>query len=63
MYNDCDDIYSPIEELQKIENGGAFKRSSANIEGQPLGIKIIGYVMIGFMALMFLIVIFSNIFL
>lgn len=63
LYNDDDDIYSPIEDLQRIENGGSFKRSSGNLEGQPVGIRIIGYVMIGFTMLMILSVIVLNVFL
>lgn len=42
-----DKLFTPIEDLQKIEAGGVYKRN-VNFNTLPKGIKIIGYFLIGF---------------
>ncbi|WP_456271023.1 hypothetical protein [Bacillus sp. AK031] len=46
-YNE-DEIYSPVENLQKIEAGGTFKHKNMEMDTLPIGIRIIGYCIIGF---------------
>ncbi|WP_077613904.1 hypothetical protein [Caenibacillus caldisaponilyticus] len=58
-HND-DELYSPIEDLQRIAGGGPLKRSSFNIQSFPKGIKLLGYFFIGFMAAAFLLVVIFN---
>lgn len=55
-------IYSPIENLQKIENGGAYNKKSLDLDSQPKGIRYIGYFIVGFIAITFLLIIGVSIF-
>ena len=49
FYNEEDDkLYTPIENLQRIEGGGVYKRNNLNLNSLPKGIRIIGYSIIGF---------------
>ncbi|MDP4083342.1 MAG: hypothetical protein Q8934_01875 [Bacillota bacterium] len=43
-----DELYSPIEDLQKITLGGIPKKSSFQLSTLPKGIRYIGYFIIGF---------------
>jgi hypothetical protein len=55
-----DEIYTPVEDLQRIEAGGIYKRENLKLSTLPLGIRIIGYFIIGFIAITsFLGIIFS----
>jgi len=58
-HND-DELYSSIEDLQRIAGGGPLKRSSFNIQSFPLGIKLLGYFFIGFLVAAFLLVVIFN---
>ncbi|CAH0344988.1 hypothetical protein [Bacillus sp. CECT 9360] len=49
-------IYSPIEDLQRIESGGAYNKDSLDISKQPKGIRYIGYFIIGFIVITFLLI-------
>ena len=48
MNHEEDKLYTPIEDLQKIEGGGVLNRDSLNLDTLPKGIRWIGYVIIGF---------------
>lgn len=54
-------IYSPIENIQKIE-GVEIKTDSYQISTFPKGIRIIGYFMFGFIFVLLLLVIVINFF-
>jgi hypothetical protein len=43
-----DEIYTPVEDLQKIEAGGTYKRKNLKMDTLPLGIRLIGYCIIFF---------------
>lgn len=47
------ELYTPIENLQKIEAGGVYKRDSFNVSRFPKGIRYLSYFLIGAMVLMF----------
>jgi hypothetical protein len=53
-------VYSPIEDLQRIEGSGAYK--NADLNSMPKGIRYIGYFMIGFLTLFLLAAIIINLF-
>ncbi|MDN3018307.1 hypothetical protein PH210_19190 [Paenibacillus sp. BSR1-1] len=55
-------LYTPIEELQKITAGGVYKRKSFKLSSMPKGIRYIGYAIIGFCILTFVIAIVLNLF-
>lgn len=48
-------IYTPIEDLQKIESGGVFKRNSYDTSKFPKGIRYVGYFLFGGLFLMVLV--------
>ena len=50
-------LYSPIENLQKIENGGAYSKKSLQLDSQPRAIRYIGYFIVGFIVLSFLFIV------
>ncbi|WP_419880935.1 hypothetical protein ACN6MY_15110 [Peribacillus sp. B-H-3] len=45
------EIYTPIEDYQKITAGAPFKRDSMDIGSFPKGIRIIGYFFVFFIVL------------
>jgi hypothetical protein len=49
-FNDTevDQLYTPLDDLQKIEAGGVYKRNNLNLKTLPKGIRWIGYFIIGF---------------
>ncbi|MGG1676053.1 hypothetical protein ACIFOT_09940 [Neobacillus sp. NRS-1170] len=59
---DDDKLYTPIEDLQKITAGGVYKRNSFKLSSLPKGIRYIGYFMMGFCILTFVIAIVLNLF-
>lgn len=57
---DDEKLYTPIEDLQKITAGGVYKRNSFKLNSLPKGIRYIGYFIIAFSILTFLIAIIMN---
>ncbi|MGG0175960.1 hypothetical protein [Gottfriedia acidiceleris] len=55
-------IYSPIEDLQKIEGVSPLKRNSLDLDNKPKGIRFIGYFIIGFIVVSTLFVLIANLF-
>ncbi|WP_442599660.1 hypothetical protein [Neobacillus sp. D3-1R] len=43
-----DKLYTPIEDYQRIEAGGVYKKNHIKLSTLPKGIRYIGYVLIGF---------------
>lgn len=62
MNHEEDKLYTPIENLQKIEGGGALNRDSLDLDTLPKGIRWIGYVIIGFFVLTILFGIIATLF-
>jgi hypothetical protein len=56
-----DQIYSPIEDLQKIE-GGNYKNGIPKLSKMPKGIRFIGYFIIGFFVVTGIFAIVMNLF-
>ncbi|WP_223589272.1 hypothetical protein [Neobacillus bataviensis] len=63
-YKEIDDnkLYTPIEDLQKITAGGVYKRNSLKLKSLPKGIRYIGYFIMGFCILTFVIAIVLKVF-
>ncbi|OIK14748.1 hypothetical protein BIV59_02065 [Bacillus sp. MUM 13] len=57
------EIYTPIEDYQRVTAGGPFKRDSMDIGSFPKGIRIIGYFFVFFIVLTMVFSIFLTIFL
>jgi hypothetical protein len=55
-------IYSPIEDLQKIEGVSPLQRNSLDLENKPKAIRFIGYFIIVFIVVSILFVIIANLF-
>lgn len=59
---ESDQLYTPIENLQRIEGGGVYKRNSLKLKTLPKGIRYIGYFIIGFAASSIIFIIIMNMF-
>lgn len=57
---DDDKIYSPIEDLQKLEGVSPLKRNSLDLDTLPKGIRFIGYFFIAFVVISTLVVLVIN---
>ncbi|GGI11731.1 hypothetical protein [Gottfriedia solisilvae] len=57
---DDHEIYSPIEDLQRIEGVGPLKRNSLDLDKQPKAIKFIGYFFIAFVLISTLFFLIAN---
>ena len=57
---DDQEIYSPIEDLQRIEGVGPLKRNSLDLDKQPKAIKFIGYFFIAFVLISIFFVLIAN---
>lgn len=55
-------IYSPIEDLQKLEGVSPLNRNSLDLENKPKAIKMIGYFIIAFIVVSTIFVIIANLF-
>ncbi|MEH7454384.1 hypothetical protein [Gottfriedia acidiceleris] len=62
VYIDEHKIYSPIEDLQKIEGFSPLKRNSLDLENKPKAIKIIGDFIFAFIVISTLIVLIAILF-
>lgn len=61
-YLDDHKIYSPIEDLQKIEGISPLNRTSLELENKPKAIRFIGYFIIAFIVLSTLLVLIANLY-
>jgi len=57
---DDQEIFSPIEDLQRIEGVGPLKRNSLDLDKQPKAIRLIGYFFIAFVLISSLFVLIAN---
>lgn len=57
---DDHEIYSSIEDLQRIEGVGPLKRNSLDLDKQPKAIKFLGYFFIAFILISILFVLIAN---
>ncbi|PEJ57287.1 hypothetical protein CN692_14140 [Bacillus sp. AFS002410] len=57
---DDDKIFSPIEDLQKMQGVIPFKRNSLELGKQPRAIRFIGYFFIGFIVISTLVLLIAN---
>lgn len=57
-----DQLYTPLEDLQRIEAGGVFKKNNLNLSTLPKGIRYIGYIIIGFTVITSILGIILNLF-
>lgn len=48
--NESDKVYTPLEDIQRIEGGTIYKRQNVRFGSLPKGIRYIGYFMVGFLA-------------
>ncbi|MDF2904593.1 MAG: hypothetical protein K0S25_2231 [Bacillus sp. (in: firmicutes)] len=55
-----DKLFTPIEDLQRIEAGGVYKKENLNLSTLPKGIRYIGYTIIGFTVLTVILVLILN---
>ena len=62
VYMDEHKIYSPIEDLQKIEGVSPLKRNSFDLDKKPKAIRFIGYLIISFIVLSALVILIANVF-
>ncbi len=62
IYLDDHKIYSPIEDLQKIDGMSPLNRTSLELENKPKAIRFIGYFIITFIILSTLLVLIANLF-
>lgn len=53
---DHDQIFSPIEDFEKIVTGGAWKRDSLNVKSAPKWLQYLSYLILGFVIVIPLIV-------
>ncbi|MBU5210714.1 hypothetical protein [Heyndrickxia oleronia] len=55
-----EDLYSPVENLQKIEAGGVIKRNSFDISKFPKGIRYLAYFLFSGIFIIILLVLIIN---
>lgn len=61
-YIDDQNIFSPIEDLQKIEGVSPLNKNSYDLNNKPKAIRFIGYFMITFFVISAIIILIANLF-
>lgn len=61
-YVDDHNVFSPIEDLQKIEGVTPLKKNSYDLNNKPKAIRFIGYFIIAFFVISALILFIANVF-
>ena len=62
VYVDEHKVYSPTEDLQKIEGVSPLYRNSLDLSRKPKPIRLIGYFFIAFIVISTLVVLIANLF-